>query len=225
MTTQLPTLEGELINTHVPLEITSMEHYGKENHQSDSQTFKSLSADPLKILGKFVGEWDGQLEEASKTATKFVYAKEFGDSTFHVNNLSQYPIFTHMQELLGFKKNKSWAQIQLLRPGNALCRHIDTKSIFEIPTENSKSDWCYPDDAVRVIIMLAEWEYGQIFGFNNTVFSKWESGTIITCDFLNTWHFECNSSWHTLPILVISGITDNILKDLIAQNKTTVINI
>lgn len=212
--------EGLIYNTKIPLEIAGTEYYGCEQHDADMKDIVPLRANPLQILGKFTGVWESQLEDATKTAVKYLYNDKpgFEEYLYHVKDLSICPTIEKMPEALGFVKGQYNAQIQLQRPGNALCRHIDQPGIFHsIPTE-------LRHHAVRVLIMLTPWEYGQLMVFNNTVWTEWEIGTIIYCDFLTTWHFTVNCSHHTRPILQISGVANENLRELIKTKQTKIIN-
>jgi len=47
----------------------------------------------------------------------------------------------------------------------------------------------------------------------------WQKGDIIYCDFLKTWHFTANCSWHSRPLLQVSGVaTDELLSLVKTKN-------
>jgi hypothetical protein len=219
--TQHHNREGILVNTHIPLKMSGREYFGPEQNEYDIKNIVSVQSEPLQILGKYTGVWNGQLDDAVGTAVKFLYNEKPGyeEYLYHVNDLSICPTIEKMPEALGFVKGHYKAQIQLQRPGNTLSRHTDMPSIFHhVPTE-------LQHNAIRVLVMLAPWEYGQLMGFHNTIWKEWEAGTIIYCDFLNTWHFTVNCSYHSRPVLQISGLADEDLIELIKNKQTRIINL
>lgn len=199
--------------TNIPIEITGMEYFGPEQCIEDIETIVKNTNDPTHIVGRFDGLWDGELDDAIKTATKVVYADhyELEDYLYEVTNFANYPTLRKMPEKMGFVKGKNYAQIQMQRPGCVMTKHFDPESIFD-PWSDER------DKCVRVLVALAPWEYGQLIGFNNRVLTEWNKGEIIYCDFPKTWHYTANCSWHSRPLLQVSGVaSDALLRSI--QNK------
>ena len=206
--------EYEPINTNVPIQITGMEYFGEEQNQNDlNEIVNNNKENTLQIIGRFDGTWDGELDDAVKTATKVRYADriEHKDYLYEVYDFTLCPIIGSLPIRLGFVKNKYHAQIQMQRPGCVMPRHKDPKSIFTVYNE-------YELKSIRVLIALAHWEYGQMMCFENKILTGWSKGDIIYCDFTSTWHFTANCSYHSRPLLQITGVASNKLLQSI-QNK------
>lgn len=199
--------------TDIPIEVTGMEYFGPEQYQEDIDTIVSIKNDTTHILGQIDGLWDGELDDAVKTARKAFYANhhEVTDFLYEVYDFKNYPTLQKIPERIGFAKGKYHSQLQLQRPGCVMTKHFDPESIFD-QWDNER------EKCVRVLVALAPWEYGQLIGFNNVILTNWKKGEIIHCDFAKTWHFTANCSWHSRPLLQISGVANDKLLQLI-QNK------
>jgi hypothetical protein len=198
------------VDTHIPIEISGMEYFGPEQNLEDIKVIVEREIDSYQILGRFNGMWDGELDDAVKRATKVMYTDrlEFKDYLYEVKNLNDFPTLKKMPEVMGFKKGKSIAQIQMQRPGCVMSKHYDPVTIFN-PWRDEL------EKCVRVLIALAPWEYGQLIGFNNEILTGWQQGDIIYCDFPTTWHFTANCSWHSRPLLQVSGVANDELLSLV----------
>ena len=188
---------------------TNADYFGLEQHLADLAEFDIGHPDPLQIIGKFQGDWLDELDIAVPLATKDLYKfREDGHNDYlYVTLMSDaMPKISSMAEILGFVQPYH-AQIQMQRPGCNMARHKDPALPFHNPQR------------VRVLIMLAPWEQGQYLFFNSTVFSRWDSGTIIHTDFENVWHSTTNTSWHTRPILQITGVPNENLRQLINSRQ------
>jgi len=198
------------VDTLIPIDISSMEYFGPEQYLEDIKIMVNHEVDSYQILGRFNGMWDRELVDAVKRSTKVMYSErlEFNDYLYEVKNLDDFPTFKKMPEVMGFEKGKARAQIQMQRPGCVMNKHHDPTAIFKPWTTEIEK-------CVRVLIALAPWEYGQIIGFNNEILTSWQKGDIIHCDFLATWHFTANCSYHSRPLLQVSGVASDELLSLI----------
>jgi hypothetical protein len=209
------------IDTGIPIEITNMEYFGDEQNCQDHEEIVSDQSNPLQLLGNFEGTWDGELDTVVSKTTQWLY----NDRPFHKDyryqlvDVSNYDIIGKMPEVLGFVPGCYRAQIQLQRPGCVMPRHRDPPEMFGSIPKNLR------DQGVRVLIMLAPWEYGQIMCFNNQVFTEWTKGSIITCDFQKVWHFTANCSYHSRPLLQISGLPNNQLIEHIKNRQNHIFNV
>ena len=199
-----------------------MEYFGDEQHKADLIEVVSKKENPVQILGRFDGVWDGQLDDAIKTATQVRYAdRQFHkDYLYEVYDLTNYPTIAKMPELLGFVKGKYRAQIQMQRPGCAMERRINPQEIVHGFAGTGWEDQC-----IRVLIALAPWEYGQLLAFNNVFVTEWKAGDIIYCDYTSTWHFTANCSYHSRPLLQVSGVANDRLLKLIKDKQSRIIKI
>ena len=204
---------GQFLNVTVgKMYPSAYEYFGPEQNKIDMQEIVADQSDPLRVLGKFQGDWLDDLDTATKSATKDLYTSRDHHSDYlYITKLSDVllPTISKMPEVLGFEGIYN-AQIQMQRPGCNMPKHKDPSDIFINP-------YC-----VRVLVMLAPWEYGQYLFFNNTVFREWEVGTIIHTDYANVWHSTANMSWHTRPVLQITGQPGKKLQDILNDCKNVV---
>jgi hypothetical protein len=198
------------VDTGIPIEISGMEYFGPEQYLEDLETIVNREVNSYQILGNLNGMWEGELDDAVKTATKVMYTDrlEFKDYLYEVKDFNKFPTLNKIPEIMGFEKGKYMSQIQLQRPGCIMSKHYDPVKIFQ-PWYNEI------EKCVRVLIALAPWEYGQLIGFNNEILTGWKQGDIIYCDFPNTWHFTANCSWHSRPLLQVSGVANDELLSLV----------
>jgi len=205
------------VDTLVPIEITGMEYFGPEQNLEDLTTILNRKGTSFRILGRVNGMWEGELDDAVKTATKVLYCDrpEFKDYLYEVKNFDDFPTLKNIPDIMGFKQGKFTSQIQMQRPGCTMSKHYDPAVIFD--SWQDEIEKC-----VRVLIALAPWESGQLMGFDDEILTNWKQGDIIYCDFLNTWHFTANCSWHSRPFLQVSGVaTDELLSLVKSKNYQT----
>jgi hypothetical protein len=187
---------------------SQLEYFGEEQHTADMKEIVSNQESPLKILGKFQGDWLDDLDTATKLATKDMYtSREHHSDYLYITrilgeNINALPVLSRMAGVLGFEE-PTLPQVQFQRPGCLMPKHVDPPSIFKDPFR------------IRVLVTLAPWEYGQFMFFNNTLFQHWDAGTVIYTTFDKTWHCTMNSSWHTRPILQITGVPGPKLQQLL----------
>lgn len=202
---------------HGPMVYSDTEYFGSEIYDEDKKNIVSNQKNPVQVLGKFQGDWLDDLDTAISLAIleEYTYQRNHPDLLYTVN-LNQHPgrmtKLEKMSEILGFESG-AHCKIQMQRPGCVVRRHEDPIEIFK----NEKGD-----TYIRVLITLSHWEYGQILCFNNTILSEWEPGTIFYVDYCNTQHFTANCSWHTRPILLITGkASDHLKHNIINANYKT----
>ena len=204
----------------IPIEITGMEYFGPEQHIIDMNEIVADQPNPIQVLGKYEGLWDGEIDDAIKTATTIQYSDRHIHPTYlyEVQDLSICPTIEKMPEALGFVKGYYKAQIQMQRPGCVFNTHVDYDIFGMIPED-------LQHHGIRVLIMLANWEHGQIMGFNNAIWKEWKAGDILTSDFLNIRHFTANGSCHSRPILQVTGLPNEQLRAQIKNKQSCIINI
>lgn len=193
------------------------EYFGPETHNEELKTIISQQEDPVKIIGKFQGDWLDDLDTAVAVATQEEYTPdEFHPDYLYTAELTKFPgrmpNFEKMVKLLGFTKTTS-CNIQMQRPGCVIRKHVDPTEIFNSTDGTIKK---------RVMIMLAPGEYGQIVGFTNRIITHWEIGTVLYVDYPNTWHFTANAGWHTRPILLITGEVNSDFHNLLSLEEPSI---
>lgn len=189
---------------------TQWEYYGREEHDHDMSDIVNSPKQDYKILAKFNGSWENDLEIAISLAKKVRYVDrgEHSNYLYDAQVTDALPQINQMASLLGFEKCMS-NQIQMQRPGCLMSRHMDT----------------YRDPYVRVLITLSHWEWGQYIFINNNIIQHWQPGEVIYAEYNKMMHCTCNCSSHTRPILQITGIPGQRLKDLIQSTETINISI
>lgn len=59
----------------------------------------------------------------------------------------------------------------------------------------------------RFVIMLSDWQLGQIFQVGNANWTQWRAGDCITWEWQDMPHSTANMGWHDRPMLQITGFT------------------
>jgi hypothetical protein len=111
-------------------------------------------------------------------------------------------------------------QIRIQFPGSVQEAHTDALDCFwgdiddhvpgikQLPfdpvTKTPNGHW-----AIRLIIPVYDWIPGQVFAFEDHMWSGWKAGEIITFDWANLMHYTANSSFKPRAIIKVTGITDD----------------
>ena len=208
-------------DTNIPIEVSGMEYFGSEQYLEDVENIVNHESESYHILGRFNGMWEGELDDIVETLTKVMYTEriEFSDYLYETKNFDNFPTLKKMPEVMGFVKDKFSAKIHMQRPGCVMSKHYDPDSIFR-QSWHTEFEKC-----IRVLVALAPWEYGQLLGFNNKILTNWQQGDIIYCDFPNTWHYTANCSWHSRPLLQVSGVASDDLLDLVKTKDYRIFDI
>lgn len=179
--------------------------------------------------GKFVGDWDGELEDViSKTHTvtwanrKNYKGKndvspqleaELADLrssglpedlalTDRVDDVEQYPVFKRMMDT--FEMTNVRPQFHIQKPGQMFNRHID--KLYDYCEED-------PSRVMRFHIMLDDWEPGQFMCYGTYHYSHWKKGDISWFDWQNLPHATANASHYPRCMLQVTGVaSDETLK-------------
>ena len=116
-----------------------------------------------------------------------------------VHDLSQFPLWQRMSDMIGYDQSVPKIQIQLT--GDCMNIHVDKMDghFRDVP----KDSW---DTIGRVLIMLTDWEPGQFMNFGNYVHSHWRAGDIFGFDWRHVPHSTANASLKPRIIMALSGI-------------------
>lgn len=105
------------------------------------------------------------------------------------------------------------------RTGQMLTEHIDNfagrperGNSFKV-TKLDK----HPEVMRRFVIMLADWQLGQVFMLGNATWTQWRAGDCITWEWRDIPHATCNMGWHDRPMLQITGYVTDVTRDMLAQ--------
>ena len=139
---------------------------------------------------------------------------------FRKINFDQYsgtcPQFEKISNFLKMNKEKKLAQkFNDQFPNDQLMWHIDN-----LPGNPRKErvidnpDFKYQEtDKMRFLIMLEDWEPGQILQFGNRIYTQWKAGMTLCWEWSTLPHLTWNGSWKKRPALQITGsMTDKTLE-------------
>lgn len=191
--------------------------------------------DRIVELGRFVGDWKKDVENAiasarpvtwknhsNKESNKLVSAKEFNlmasgaDSKIAVSHLEYQlaPVFQKIIDIIGLKEHESRVHVQF--PGQVFVKHIDKLEKF-----NPKD----PSKIARIMIMLTDWDQGHFNQFGNFTFQGWKSGDVHTFDWQNIPHSSANAGLSPRVSLLTTGIITDKTKHFLLNSKDTIISI
>lgn len=86
-------------------------------------------------------------------------------------------------------------RFNLQKTGHLLVTHLDYLDGFQ------RGDW----PGRRFVIMLSDWQWGQVFQIGNANWSQWRAGDCITWEYRDMPHSTANMGWWPRPMLQISG--------------------
>ena len=182
----------------------------------------------IKHIGKFIGSWKKEVDEVINDAKKLNWSNRRA-STDRPNNDVQAeendlinagadPKMTIYRGLTDFSKCKTiqkiseyWgldklkAKMHVQFTGEVLNMHID--KLYDLDDD--------PNNVIRIMIMLDDWQPGQFLIYGNQVFDRWESGHIHYFDWQNLPHATANASLYPRPMLVLTGVMTDRTRELI----------
>lgn len=123
-------------------------------------------------------------------------------------------IFNAIGEWLGM--DKTIINFHNQTTGQLMHTHIDVfsnrperKNSFETAEMDIN-----PDSMRTFIVMLADWQLGQIFQIGNANFTQWKSGDCITWEWYDMPHSTANMGWWDRPMLQITGYVTDKTRDV-----------
>ena len=117
------------------------------------------------------------------------------------------PVFQRISNWLGI--NDPMITFHNQTTGQMLHTHIDNFAARKerqnsfLETDLDKN----PSIMRRFVIMLSDWQLGQIFQVGNANWSQWRAGDCITWEWQDMPHSTANMGWHDRPMLQITGFT------------------
>jgi len=119
----------------------------------------------------------------------------------------QLPKIQAMTDFFQFNLEKKFTKkLDDQMPNDQLMWHIDN-----LPGKPTKEfvhsvDFKYQEpDKLRFLIMLEDYQPGQIAQFGNIVYTQWRAGTIFTWDWSTLPHVTWNGSWYKRMALQLTG--------------------
>jgi hypothetical protein len=187
--------------------------------------------DAVQHLGSFTGEWQGEIHQAIQDARPLNWSnrregtgRPMGDVTAEENDLieagadpkmtiyrglkdfSQYPVLQRMTDVFALEPVKSKLHVQFT--GESLNLHID--KLYDLDAD--------PNNVIRIMVMLQDWEPGQFLMYGNQMFDRWRTGDIHTFDWQNLPHATANASLTPRPMLVVTGVKTEKTRQLLAKD-------
>lgn len=113
-------------------------------------------------------------------------------------------------------------------PNDQLMWHIDNlpgNPRKERVIDNPEFQYQYPNK-IRILIMLEDWQPGQLLQFGNRMYTQWKAGTAITWEWSTLPHATWNGSWKKRPALQLTGSASDATWDIINNGSAeTIYNI
>jgi len=99
-------------------------------------------------------------------------------------------------------------RIHVQQPGEVWNLHID---------KLSKWDPEHPEQVMRIMIQLTDWQPGQFWSYGNYNYSQWRAGDVTTFDWANIPHSTANAGFDPRVTLQITGVRTAATMDYLAQ--------
>jgi hypothetical protein len=185
--------------------------------------------DSIQHLGRFTGEWQEEITRAIELARPLNWSnrregtgRPDGDVVAEENDLvtaganpkmtiyrglkdfTQFPTLQKITDTFALEPVKSKLHVQFT--GEVLNLHID--KLYDLDTD--------PDNVIRIMVMLQDWEPGQFLMYGNQMFDRWRAGDVHTFDWQNLPHATANASLTPRPMLVVTGVKTEKTRQLLA---------
>ena len=186
----------------------------------------------IQSLGRFRGDWKKDLEFALGCVEKInwgnrraaadrpnddIESEEYDLIKAGANpkmtiyrgltDFSKCPTIQKMIDYFEFKTVKGKLHVQFT--GEMLNMHVD--KLYDIDED--------PNNVLRIMIMLDDYEPGQFMMYGNELFDRWQSGDIHYFDWKNIPHATANASNKPRPMLVLTGVMSDRTKELISTQS------
>lgn len=99
-------------------------------------------------------------------------------------------------------------RMHVQRPGEIWNLHID---------KLQKWDPDHPEQVMRIMIQLTDWQPGQFWSYGNYNYSQWRAGDVTTFDWANVPHATANAGFDPRVTLQLTGIRTAATMDYLAQ--------
>ncbi|SVB82992.1 uncharacterized protein METZ01_LOCUS235846 [marine metagenome] len=187
--------------------------------------------DSFRKVGRFIGDWKDELEEAYKTMASVTWNSRWHkhgkkdprgnlaeneikdiidaggdpDMTMYQGSYTIGPVMQKMIDALGMDNCRYKLHIQLT--GEVVTMHMDKH--YELDG----------GEARRFLIALEDWEPGQFVMFGNQLCERWTAGDIFTWEWKDIPHATANASLHKRPLLAVTGVVTEMTQELIDNPK------
>ena len=187
------------------------EHLRRQQIHGTNYHYNSDVKEPpgtmFRVLGTVIGDWKDELQLAKDSSRQEVWgSREENADIINTCKLSEHtPILNRIAPLLKFERVLS-QRVQTQKPGGTVTKHFDDFTREVAPTEK----------AIRLLVMLEEWESGQALVFSNQTYTGWAKGEVIYSDFEKVPHATSNVSWNERSLLLLTGVCSSDTIDILA---------
>lgn len=136
------------------------------------------------------------------------------------------PVFRRISDWLGIDDatitfhNQTTGQMLHTHIDNFAARKERQNSFAETDLDKN------PSIMRRFVIMLSDWQLGQIFQVGNANWTQWRAGDCVTWEWQDMPHSTANMGWHDRPMLQITGFTTDKTRQCLYQSgQNLVVNI
>jgi hypothetical protein len=98
-------------------------------------------------------------------------------------------------------------RIHVQRPGEVWNLHLD--KLYKWDPE-------HPEQVMRIMIQLTDWQPGQFWAYGNYNYSQWRAGDVTTFDWANIPHCTANAGFDSRVTLQLTGIRTAATMDYLA---------
>jgi hypothetical protein len=135
-------------------------------------------------------------------------------------------VVDRLAEILAVRK--PMARMQVLEPGNMMTMHCDDLATgYMRPIEASligkveftdEEQAAFDEDnyyAIRFLIMMEDWQWGQGMMFNDQTFTHWKAGDVLYWDWTNVAHSTFNSGYIPRGLFRLTGLRTELTTQLV----------
>ena len=108
----------------------------------------------------------------------------------------------------GFALTDCMDRIHVQQPGEVWNLHID--KLYKWDPE-------HPEQVMRIMIQLTDWQPGQFWSYGNYNYSQWRAGDVTTFDWANIPHATANAGFDPRVTFQLTGIRTAATMDYLAQ--------
>jgi hypothetical protein len=107
----------------------------------------------------------------------------------------------------GFALADCMDRIHVQQPGEVWNLHLD--KLYKWDPE-------HPEQVMRIMIQLTDWQPGQFWAYGNYHYSQWRAGDVTTFDWQNIPHATANAGFHPRVTFQLTGIRTAATMDYLA---------
>lgn len=112
---------------------------------------------------------------------------------------------------LWFGMDNSKMRLHVQRPGQVWNLHLD---------KLEKWNPSNPDQVMRIMIALNDWEPGHFFSYGNYMHTQWHAGDVTTFDWQNIPHATANAGHNPRATLQLTGVVTDRTREFLRQLRS-----